>query len=231
MAMEVTDEMLRKLTQEWVNSIPAQYPESEHPHHFSLRFHLRMLPLFWRAWRMENEKEKTPLPLRCGRMAAALLAAAVMSATVAMAVPEIREKVFQMVREIYEKYSNIHYDQLDESYVAGEFVQYRLTYIPEGFVQTQDQNVGESHFEQYKSPDGSMTIKYRQVRLENAVFDVDTEKIEPVEIILNGEQTAWYVGNSSWKVLYWDDGEYSFTVSGDLQKEELVKIANSLSVL
>lgn len=72
MAMEVTDEMLRKLTQEWVNSIPAQYPEPEHPHHFSLRFHLRMLPLFWRAWRMENEKEKTPLPMRGGRMAAAL---------------------------------------------------------------------------------------------------------------------------------------------------------------
>ena len=230
MAMEVTDEMLRKLTQEWVNSIPAQYPEPEHPHHFSLRFHLRMLPLFWRAWRMENEKEKTPLPMRGGRMAAALLAAAVMSATVAMAVPEIREKVFQMVREIYEKYSNIHYDQLDESYVAGEFVQYRLTYIPEGFVQTQDQNVGESHFEQYRNA-GGLAIKFSQMRLEKAVFDVDTEKTEPVEIILNGEQTAWYVGNNSWKVLYWDDGEYSFTVSSNLPKEELVKIANSMATL
>lgn len=179
---------------------------------------------------MENEKEKTPLPMRGGRMAAALLAAAVMSATVAMAVPEIREKVFQMVREIYEKYSNIHYEQLDESYVAGEFVQYRLTYIPEGFVQTQDQNVGESHYERYKNTDG-LAITFSQVRLEKAVFDVDTEKTEPVEIILNGEQTAWYVGNNSWKVLYWDDGEYSFTVSSNLPKEELVKIANSMAAL
>lgn len=230
MAMEVTDEMLRKLTQEWVNSIPAQYPEPEHPHHFSLRFHLRMLPLFWRAWRMENEKEKTPLPLRGGRMAAALLAAAVMSATVAMAVPEIREKVFQMVREIYEKYSNIHYEQLDESYVAGEFVQYRLTYIPEGFVQTQDQNVGESHYERYKNTDG-LAITFSQVRLEKAVFDVDTEKTEPVEISLNNNQIAWYVGNNSWKVLYWDNGEYSFMVGSHLTKEELVKIANSVSSL
>lgn len=230
MAMEVTDEMLRKLTQEWVNSIPAQYPEPEHPHHFSLRFHLRMLPLFWRAWRMENEKEKTPLPMRGGRMAAALLAAAVMSATVAMAVPEIREKVFQMVREIYEKYSNIHYEQLDESYVAGEFVQYRLTYIPEGFVQTQDQNVGESHYERYKNTDG-LAITFSQVRLEKAVFDVDTEKTEPVEISLNNNQIAWYVGNNSWKVLYWDNGEYSFMVGSHLTKEELVKIANSVSSL
>jgi len=231
MAMEVTDEMLRKLTQEWVNSIPAQYPEPKHPHHFSLRFHLRMLPLFWRAWRMENEKEKTPLPMRGGRMAAALLAAAVMSATVAMAVPEIREKVFQMVREIYEKYSNIHYEQLDEGYVAGEYVQYHLTYIPEGFVQTQDQFVGESHFEQYKNDCVPATIKFRQIRLENAVFDIDTEKVEPVEILFNDNQSAWYVDNSSWKVLYWDNGEYSFTVSGDLPKEELVKIANSISAL
>ena len=230
MAMEVTDEMLRKLTQEWVNSIPAQYPEPEHPHHFSLRFHLRMLPLFWRAWRMENEKEKTPLPMRGGRRAAALLAAAVMSATVAMAVPEIREKVFQMVREIYEKYSNIHYEQLDESYVAGEFVQYRLTYIPEGFVQTQDQNVGESHYERYKNTDG-LAITFSQVRLEKAVFDVDTEKTEPVEISLNNNQIAWYVGNNSWKVLYWDNGEYSFMVGSHLTKEELVKIANSVSSL
>ena len=105
-----------------------------------------------------------------------------------------------------------------------------MTYIPEGFVQTQDQNVGESHFEQYRNADG-LAIKFSQMRLEKAVFDVDTEKTEPVEIILNGEQTAWYVGNISWKVLYWDNGEYSFTVSGDLQKEELVKIANSLSAL
>ena len=228
MAMEVTDEMLRKLTQEWVNSIPAQYPEPKHPHHFSLRFHLRMLPILWQARKME--KEKTNLPLQGGRLAVAFLVATMMTATVAMAVPEIREKVFQMVREIYEKYSNIHYEQLDESYAAGEFVQYRLTYIPEGFVQTQDQNVGESHFEQYRNADG-LAIKFSQMRLEKAVFDVDTEKTEPVEIILNGEQTAWYVGNISWKVLYWDDGEYSFTVSSNLPKEELVKMANSMAAL
>ena len=229
MAMEVTDEMLRKLTQEWVNSIPAQYPEPKHPHHFSLRFHLRMLPILWQARKME--KEKTNLPLQGGRLAVAFLVATMMTATVAMAVPEIREKVFQMVREIYEKYSNIHYEQLDEGYVAGEYVQYHLTYIPERFVQTQDQFVGESHFEQYKNDRVPATIKFRQIRLENAVFDIDTEKVEPVEISLNDNQSAWYVDNSSWKVLYWDNGEYSFTVSGDLPKEELVKIANSISAL
>lgn len=226
MAMEVTDEMLRKLTQEWVNSIPAQYPEPKHPHHFSLRFHLRMLPILWQARKME--KEKTNLPLQGGRLAVAFLVATMMTATVAMAVPEIREKVFQMVREIYEKYSNIHYEQLDESYAAGEFVQYRLTYIPEGFVQTQDQNVGESHYERYKNTDG-LVITFSQVRLEKAIFDVDTEKTEPVEISLIDNQTAWYVGNSSWKVIYWDKGEYSFTLSGHLTKDELVKIANSMS--
>ena len=69
------------------------------------------------------------------------------------------------------------------------------------------------------------------MRLEKAVFDVDTEKTEPVEISLNNNQIAWYVGNNSWKVLYWDNGEYSFMVGSHLTKEELVKIANSVSSL
>lgn len=227
MAIEVTDEMVRKLTQAWVETIPVQYPEPKHPHHFSLRFHWRMAPILRQARKMDWAK--AALPLRGGRLAAAILAAAMMTATVAMAVPAIREKVFQLIQEAYEKYSNIHYEQLDEGYAAGEFVQYHLTYIPEGFIQTQDQNVGESHFEQYKNADG-LVVKFSQMRLENAVFDIDTEKTKPVEISLNDNQIAWYVGNSSWKVIYWDDGEYSFTVSSHLSKDELLKIANSVSI-
>lgn len=226
MAIEVTDEMVRKLTQAWVETIPVQYPEPKHPHHFSLRFHWRMAPILRQARKMG--KKETPLPLWGGRLAAAFLAATMLTATVAMAVPEIREKVFQLVREVYEKYSNIHYEQVNEEYVARETVQYHLTYIPEGFVQIQDQDVGDSHYDRYKNADGLMIV-FSQVRLEKTVFDVDTEKVEPVEILLNNGKQAWYLGNRSLKVVYWDDGEYSFTVSSHLSKKELLKIANSVS--
>lgn len=41
---------------------------------------------------------------------------------------------------------------------------------------------------------------------------------------------VWYLGNDSVKTIYWDNGKYFFVVSGHLSKEELVKVAESITV-
>ena len=129
------------------------------------------------------------------RTAAALLAA-VLGTTVAMAAVYH----FRMVRVDHEKYSNIRYEQVEDGYIPGEFVAYHITYIPEGFTQTQDRTTGTEHQETYVNVEGK-GIRLRQLRIDIADLDIDTEKVKPVEILLNGTQRVWYLGNQSIKVV------------------------------
>lgn len=225
MAVEITDEMIQRLAKTWVASIPLQYPEPKHPHRFSLRFHLKM-PLLHKA----KKRAMEPIPHRGRQLAAALLAAALMTVTVAMAVPAIREKVFKMVRDVYEKYSHIHYEQVgpvEESPSSEEFTPYHLTYIPEGFSLVEDRTTESSHREQFNNTDG-LWIIMNQSWVEEAEFSLDTENKEPEKIILPNNTVVWYLDNQSLKVIYWDDGRYSFRIFSHLGKDELVKIANSV---
>lgn len=224
MAIEVTDEMICRLTQEWVATLPAQYPEPEHPHRFSLRFYRMMRPIL----RQARRNEAASLPLRGGRLATAFLAAALLTATVAMAVPAVREKVFQMVREVYERYSHIYYEQTDGDTPFEEFVPYHITYIPEGFTIAEERTTNVSHKELFKNEAGEL-IALDQTRIDREAFSIDTENVEPEEVILGDNQTAWYLGNKTLKIVYWNDGVYSFVVSGHTSKEELLKISNNIS--
>lgn len=227
MAVEITDEMIQRLAKTWVASIPLQYPEPKHPHRFSLRFHLKMMPLLHEA----KKRAMEPIPHRGQQLAVALLAAALMTVTVAMAVPVIREKVFKMVRDVYEKYSHIHYEQVgpvEESPSSEEFTPYHLTYIPEGFSLVEDRTTDISHKERFKNSDG-LIVALDQTKKEQAEFSLDTENEAPVGITLSNNRSAWYLGNQSLKLIYWEENDYFFLVSGHFSKEELVKIASSVS--
>lgn len=226
MAVEITDEMIQRLAKTWVASIPLQYPEPKHPHRFSLRFHLKMMPLLHKA----KKRAMEPIPHRGRQLAAALLAAALMTVTVAMAVPAIREKVFKMVRDVYEKYSHIHYEQVgpvEESPSSEEFTPYHLTYVPEGFSLVEDRTTDISHTERFENSNG-LRIVLNQSRFDETEISLDTENEEPEKIMLSGGKSANYLGNHSLKVIYWDNEEYFFLISGHLVKEDLVKVANSL---
>ena len=155
--------------------------------------------------------------------ATAAVLAAVLCSTAAMA----SMRYFRLVREEHPKYSTIRYEQLEEGYRPGEFVAYHLTYLPEGFEQVQDRTTEIDHVETYENPE-QLIVRLRQKQIDNARLDVDTEHITPEVILLNGRQSAWYLGNDSLKTIYWDDGIYFFSVSGHLSKEELVKVAESV---
>lgn len=222
MNIEVTDDLLRQLTLGWAADLRSRYPlEPEKPHRFSRRYRRKME-------RLCREAEREGPRLQSGRhwstRAAVALLAAVLGTTVAMAAVYH----FRMVRVDHKKYSNIHYEQVEDGYVPGEFVAYHITYIPEGFTQTQDRTTGTEHQETYVNVEGK-GIRLRQLRIDIADLDIDTEKVKPVEILLNGTQRVWYLGNQSIKTIYWDDGVYFFSVSGHVSKEELVKIAESVS--
>lgn len=230
MSIEVTDELIQKLTEDWLDTLPKRYPSRpKHPYKFSPGFSLKMWWLCHKAdWDYAHGKDLSHFGERekiyWTKRSMAVLLAAALGTTVAMA---YAVRYFQMVREDHEKYSSIYYQQVEEGYAPGDFVCYTLGYIPEGFVLDREATIGEFHEEVYVYAENkSIVLAFHQIRIDKATVDIDTENMEPIEIYLNGKQKALYLDNPGHKVIYWDDGEYSFRVSGGLSKEELVEISN-----
>lgn len=233
MNIEVTDELIQKLTEDWLGTLPERYPSRpKHPYKFSPGFSLKMWWLCHKAdWDYAHGKDLSHFGetkrIHWTRRSVAALLAAALGTTVAMA---YAVRYFQMVREEHEKYSSVYYQQIEEGYIPGEFVCYTLGYVPEGYILDQEVTIGEFHEEvYYYAENKSVVLAFHQTRIDKATLDMDTENMVPVEIQLNDNQQAWYLDNPSRKIVYWDDGKYFFQVSGEFSQVELVKIANCIS--
>lgn len=225
MNIEVTDQLVQQLTKEWLDSLPRRYPTCpKRPYRFSWRFRWKM---WWSCHKADWEHSYGGTKLHWSFRTAVLIMAAIMTATVAMAAV----RYFQMVREPHKKYSTFYYQPVEDGYTPGGFVRYTLGYVPEGFTLEGETDLGGFYRQRYvNDKDHNLMVTLHQTRIEEARFDLDTEKVEPVEITLNGTQKAWYLGNEGYKVIYWDDGKYAIQVSGHVSEDELVKIAESVHI-
>jgi len=248
MTFEITDDLLNSLSGEWLDSLAERYPSRpRRPIRPSLAFRWRMRRFCRRVdreyqhgleerlqkereWLIASQEPRAAQERKAVHLTPRLvLAIVLLLATVTVAMACAIQYYFRIVREDHRKYSSFHYEQTEGVYAPDEFICYTAAYIPEGFQQTLDRTTEVSHQEKYVSTDGqNLVITFHQTRIDRASFDLDTEDIEPVEILLNGNCPAWYLGNEGHKVIYWNDGEYSLRVSGYLDKEELVKIAESV---
>ena len=223
MKTKVTNEFISQLTREWVATLPYRYPlDRENPHQFSQRFLDRMEPVLQAA--REEEQGGRKRRRRAMKTTATLLAAA-LGATVAMAYVV---HYFQMVRYDHEKYSFVRYQEVGTGDRSAEFVPYHITYVPDGFSQTQNRLTESSFQEKYENEEG-LIISFYQKRIEDAEFFIDTENIESQEILLNEEQSESYMMYEEYSSIYWNDDEYLFLVSGRINKNILVKIAESVA--
>lgn len=233
MSIERIDTLLGQLSESWLDTLEERYPSKpRHPYRLSLGFRSKMWWVCQKAdWYFTHENNTPFLDTwtyrHWTRRSVAVLLAAVLSVSVAIACVV---QFFQMRREEYEKYSTIYYEKIADGFVPGEFVCYTLGYVPEGFELEQEVTFDDGfHEERYFSGD-ERSFSFNQMSIENATLDIDTEKVQPIEIQLNKTQKAWFLDNSTNKVVYWDNGEYFFSISGHLSKDELVNVANSITI-
>jgi len=234
MNIEVTDQLLQQLTEEWLDTLPERYPSRpKHPYRVSPGFRLKMWQLTHKAdWDYSHGKDMTNFGTARNyhwtkRSMAALLAAA-LGTTVAMA---YAVRYFQMVREEHEKYSLIYYEQIEDGYIPEEFICYTVGHIPDGFILKRETDTSSLHKETYiKTGDSSISFIFYQARMDDVSISIDTEDMEPEKILIAENQTGWYLGNPGNQVVYWDYGEYFFRVSGNVSKTDLLKIAASVHI-
>lgn len=203
--------------EEWLASLPSE-EELARMYTFSPRFERRMARLFSR-----QGKPYYPYINRAWKRALLAAIIAMMLFVASMSVSAIRGPVIRFVIEIYEKFSSLFY-QAENEITQG--IVYRPTYLPEGFKPAGDESIGIISIQRYENAEGREVI-FRQYPLRKFELQADTEGILLEEIMVNRHQGVFYQ-NNGWNNLMWSDERCTFTLVAQIDKSDMIKIAESV---
>lgn len=145
-------------------------------------------------------------------IAAILLAVA----TTAVAVPRTREYIVN-------KFSNYsEYEVLDRNKYYEVDSPPKLNYIPDGFVLTDNE-----YIEHVEYADGNMKFTVTKHSLKGQI-GFDTEEYPSEEIMINGIKGVYYRADEDYAGIIFNNDRYTYSVDGNIDKEELVKIAQNI---
>lgn len=173
-----------------------------------------------------------------GKRAAAVIAALFVGLTaVTFGVKAIREPFLRFIVETFEKFSSIIFinddDNSSQSNVAAsadvELEVAEPQYIPDGFVLESKNEDFMVYQELYFNSDKSKSIVYTQMITKNAIVQADTEDTTYNNIQINGYEAISYTRNGNNTVVFNSD-KYVFTVTGSVDMNEIIKIAESIKI-
>lgn len=189
----------------WVDSFPDDIPK----HKFSKKHKEKMKEIF----ELDTEIQKHKLSKKTIKI---LLIAAILLglATTAFAIPASREFIIQ-------KFSNHSEYNVVDTENAEKVESLKLNYIPEGFVKTEDYE----HAVMYSNSELSFYVEKFEL---TSSIGFDTENYDSESIIINGIDGIYYTSKNNEKGVIFNNGNYIFVVSGNIEEKELVKIAQNV---
>lgn len=192
-------------------------------HAFSRRHRRRVGALLRQAAR----PQKVNRVIFLGRRAAAVLVAALVAAFGAvMGVEAWREALFRFIQQKFPQYSIVSYEQIGETVLPDELIRYAPDEIPAGYTLQSETATAAAYILRYRNPDGEK-IYYMQMRLDISNLDIDTETQDFIEIELSDGTQAYYLPNEGGYSILWANNQYSFIISVDSDKIDLVKLAEN----
>lgn len=160
-----------------------------------------------------------------GKRFACVIAAVIILFTMMMSVSAIREPFIKFIVETFDKYSAIYFAE-KPTQATKPFERIIPEYIPDGFEITTDSNYDIYSFIEYKNETGNIFTLQQRYCDENHML-IDTENAQPQKILINNEEAIYYE-KSDTKYLVFAKEEYCFILIGNLEKEEIIKIAESI---
>ncbi len=141
---------------------------------------------------------------------------------------EAREKVFEWIIEVFEKFSIITPQDIDEGNNSVELTSLKINYIPTGF-ELVDIHKGRNMLIYNYSIESNQEfyIKLYSSYGENKSY-YDTEGVEIKEIIFKGSQAYMWQTDEIIYLIWYQDGIECHIV-GNLNKDELLKVAEDIS--
>lgn len=162
------------------------------------------------------------------RVACIIVALFIATTTTVFSVKALREPFINFIVETYEKFSTIIFknteSQSGESAVLTEY--FAQTYIPDGYTKTYEEKLSLSYFCEYTNANNDV-IAFEQKSIHNAQAGIDTENTTTEKIYINNKESIFYE-NKGQKHIVFNYNQYTFFISGNLEKSELIHVAESI---
>ena len=100
-----------------------------------------------------------------------------------------------------------------------------IGYIPEGFKVIKDKSIGDNLFLNFVNEEKYIQLKMNTLSLNVAV---NTEKGTLKNIKIRGYE-GFYLQKDIETVFFWHDGTYTYRINSSLEKNQLMKIAESIT--
>lgn len=165
------------------------------------------------------------------RSAASVLVAILVSMSIAtFSVRALREPVVRFITEVFETFTNVLFVDDEPASPQNDMDMKTVVpaYIPEGYaVQLHTSSDKMIYRVVYYNADTSQRIYYIQSRNNSGLLTADTEDVIIHSVNIGAVSGIAYQNKSSFNVVF-AYGEYTYSVSGPLSEEELLRIAESI---
>lgn len=193
----------------WIDAFPKEIPE----HNFS-KEHIRKINELIEPKRKEQEYKVTKNTLKF-----LLIAAVILSLTItAFAIPTCRE----FIVEKFFNHSEYNVVDTEKSKDVNSLI---VDYIPEGF-QIDEVFESESIYDYYYTNEDKY-FHVKKFAINGAIY-YDTEVFEDENIKINGIDAVFYNHDNQLKGFIFNDGKYIYEINGNIDKNDLVQIAQNI---
>jgi hypothetical protein len=207
-----SDVFLRELDNLYIDNKSEYYPTKKHKKAARRAFKLKM-------------RRQTGIYIYARRAAAIILIMFSLGFGMMMATPSIRASVCDTVANFYDKYISFNFMNKSQNITLSE---YTLGYMPDGFELTDKFETNLQNQYTFKKDDITIIFSYSDSSAYNIQYDNENTKVE--NFLINN-QTAYILlslDDSDIISIIWGDEKITFKLSGNINKEELIKIAEKV---
>lgn len=167
----------------------------------------------------KKRDKKTARRIICISAAMLALAAGAMSAEA------FRNPVKDFVVQFFEKFSSADFDA-KKALPPQDIKEFSPTWLPDGYRLESSEKTNDFFRLAYKNPNGEKFVFKQTLATGSIMFDTEngSKKVEKLKI---GDCEAFFYSSDNLSTLYWSDGICLFSLSGDISKEEMIKVAES----
>lgn len=223
--MKTEEKIVDKVLDTLIDEVSAEAYRKEADYNapevnFSPEHERNMQKLFKNERRKYNLRRATVVT---GKVACFLLVVVVAMSVAIYNVDALRTKFFNFffVKEAPD--TEITFTETKQNSYSNDMVS--IGYIPDGFKITKDKAGINNLFLKFKNGEKFIQVKRNNDSLKTAI---NTEKGVVENIKINGYEGAYIINNSA-NILLWYDGVYTYRIFTNLEKEEIIKIAESTS--
>ena len=198
--------------------------EGEEPHVFSEKHNKKMAKL------IKNQKKPYyALISTAGRRAACIIAAIIILSASALSVRAIREAIFDFIMRIFSDRTVVSTESgTDEGYPETIEELYYISELPEGFEQNKFNENDVSIDTLYVNDEKYILFSQYTKSYYHKTYDNEQSKYKEY---CNEENQEYLIFSSEYSNAFlWDNGRYIFTISSNLDKEDILKLCKSTKV-